>query len=124
MRKSLLLLGVICIVSFSVNCFVLQPEPIFSQIPVGTKTTVTYFSDENVPLPFLDQATNFLSALYAYFRNFIASLLEKTLFKENPDLALFYSDTVALLTSLTALYLVLVMASVTRKVIGGILVLG
>lgn len=124
MKKIFLLFGIICIVSFSVNCFALQAEPVFSQSTVETEPTGPHLFDENTSLPFLDQAVNFLSGLYTYLRNSISTLLEKTLFKENPDLALFYGDTVTLLTSLTALYLILMMAGVTRKVIGGILLLG
>lgn len=124
MRKILLIFTVILAVSFSINCLIIQAKPVFSQSPIETETTDPHFSEENVSLPFLDQAVNFLSTLYTYFRNFISTLLEKTLFKENPDLALFYGDTLALLTSLTALYLILIMATFAKKVIGGILILG
>lgn len=124
MKKVFLIVAVFLIANLSVNCFILQFNPVFSQSSVETETTDPASLDKNVSLPFLDQAANFLSTLYTYLRDFISTMLEKTLFKENPDLAFFYGDAVALLTSLTALYLVLVLATITRRVIGGILVLG
>ncbi len=57
-------------------------------------------------------------------QNIIKTLLEETLFKQQPELAEQYSGAFSILILLTALYLLLVFASSLKKVIGYILLFG
>ncbi len=57
-------------------------------------------------------------------QNIIKTLLEETLFKQEPELAEQYSGAFSILILLTALYLLLVFASSLKRVIGYILLLG
>jgi len=80
---------------------------------------------EILPGPsFLEKAANFLYVLYDYVRKAIVFLLEKTIFKENPKLADFYGDVASFLASLTAVYLLLLLVSSAKKIIGLLLLLG
>jgi len=73
---------------------------------------------------FLEKAANFLYIIYDYIRRAIVFLLEKTLFKGNPKLADFYGDVASFLASLTAVYLLLLLVSSAKKIIGVVLLLG
>ncbi|RLE56590.1 MAG: hypothetical protein DRJ40_05455 [Thermoprotei archaeon] len=57
-------------------------------------------------------------------RSLIEVLLKETIFKADPDVAREFSSAITLLTSLTALYAVLILVSAFRRVIGIILAIG
>jgi len=57
-------------------------------------------------------------------QNIIKTLLEETLFKQQPELAEQYSGAFSILILLTTLYLLLVFASSLRRVVGYILLFG
>ena len=73
---------------------------------------------------FFEKAANFLYTIYDYIKKAIIFLLGKTIFKENPKLADFYGDVASFLASLTAIYLILLLVSSAKKIIGVILILG
>lgn len=73
---------------------------------------------------FLEKAANFLYIIYDYIRKGVGFLLEKTIFQGNPKLAEFYGDVASFLASLTAVYLLLLLAASARKIIGVLLLLG
>jgi len=75
-----------------------------------------------VSLPFdigaaISWALNFL-------QNIIMGLLKETIFKSNPELAVQFSGAISTLTFLTAVYLLLVLVSSLRKIIGYLIALG
>ena len=81
--------------------------------------------EEIIPGPsFFEKAANFLYTIYDYIKKAIIFLLGKTIFKENPKLADFYGDVASFLASLTAIYLILLLVSSAKKIIGIILILG
>ncbi len=81
--------------------------------------------EEFLPGPgFLEKAANFLYLLYDYIKRAVIFLLEKTIFQQNPKLATFYGEVATFLASLTAIYLLLLLISSAKKVIGVVLLLG
>lgn len=59
-----------------------------------------------------------------FLQNVIMSLLKETIFKSNPELAVQFSGAISTLTFLTAVYLLLVLVSSLRKIIGYLIALG
>ena len=59
-----------------------------------------------------------------FLQNIIMGLLKETIFKSNPELAVQFSGAVSTLTFLTAAYLLLVLVSSLRKIIGYLIALG
>ena len=82
-------------------------------------------SEEFLPGPgFLEKAANFLYLIYDYIKKAVIFLLEKTIFQGNPKLASFYGEVATFLASLTAIYLLLLLITSARKIIGVVLLLG
>jgi len=67
---------------------------------------------------------NFLYAIYYFIRDIITFILENTLFKEAPEIAVMYGDIITFLISITAIYILLVMIESVKKYFKIILVLG
>lgn len=65
-----------------------------------------------------------LLAIYNWLTEFLKQLLVTTIFKERPDLADKFSSAITILVSLTAIYLLLVLVSAVRKIIGILLLIG
>ncbi|HIQ03375.1 MAG TPA: hypothetical protein EYH40_03030 [Desulfurococcales archaeon] len=59
-----------------------------------------------------------------FLQNIIMGLLKETIFKSNPELAVQFSGAISTLTFLTAVYLLLVLVSSLRKIIGYLIALG
>ncbi|KUO86495.1 MAG: hypothetical protein RQ838_01525 [Caldivirga sp.] len=64
--------------------------------------------------------------VYAYngLVNLLQYILQETVFKANPTLANTYGNAIALLVSLTAIYLLLVFVSAFKKVLGVLIAIG
>lgn len=72
----------------------------------------------------IDSIANFLFTMYDYLKKGIVFILEQTVFKTNPQLADYYAEVAALLASLTAIFIILEVLSVPKKVVKLLLILG
>jgi len=72
----------------------------------------------------IDSIANFLFTMYDYLKKGIVFILEQTIFKTNPQLADYYAEVAALLASLTAIFIILEVLSVPKKVVKILLILG
>lgn len=101
----------------------------------GTNTTTTNVTGtqlqqvaQMVPPPpsnFMQEVVLYYIALaYNYLVGQIQIALQHTILKSDPQIASTYANIIAWLTSLTALYIILVVIEVVRKFIGYIIILG
>ena len=67
---------------------------------------------------------NLLGIAFNWLRSMIETLLNMTLFKVNPGLVDSFASTIALLITLTTIYIILVFVSSAKKILGIVLVLG
>lgn len=72
----------------------------------------------------IDSIANFLFTMYDYLKKGIIFILEQTVFKTNPQLAEYYAEVATLLASLTAIFIILEVLSVPKKVVKILLILG
>jgi hypothetical protein len=72
----------------------------------------------------IDSIANFLFTMYDYLKKGIVFILEQTVFKANPQLAEYYAEVATLLASLTAIFIILEVLSVPKKVVKILLILG
>jgi len=72
----------------------------------------------------IDYVANFLFTIYDYLKKGIVFLLEQTIFKTNPQLADYYAEVAAFLASLTAIFIILEVLSVPKKIVKILLILG
>jgi len=70
------------------------------------------------------ELTNIVFTIYDGLRDTITNLLNATIFKQHPELASYYGDAITLLTSFSAIWILLVVVAAVRKVIGWILLAG
>ena len=70
------------------------------------------------------KATNFLYSAYDYLRKLIVYMLEQTIFKGQPGLATFYGDAATFLASITALYILISLVTMARRVVMVVLIIG
>ena len=71
-----------------------------------------------------DMIVNGLLTIYNWLVNIITTILQQTIIKDNPDIAREYGSALTLLISLTAIYLLLVLVSAFRKILGVIIAIG
>jgi hypothetical protein len=71
-----------------------------------------------------DMIVNGLLTIYNWLVNMITTILQQTIIKDNPDMAREYGSALTLLISLTAIYLLLVLVSAFRKILGVIIAIG
>ncbi|MEM2292070.1 MAG: hypothetical protein QXG39_01505 [Candidatus Aenigmatarchaeota archaeon] len=71
-----------------------------------------------------EELLNFIYLLYRLLRNAIQWLLENTLFITNPQLAAEFANTITLLTTLTAILLIIELIDGAKKVLAMTLALG
>jgi len=72
----------------------------------------------------MEQIANFLYSIYNSLTEGLSFLLEQSIFKEYPKVAEFYGQVASFLISITSLYLILLLVTAAKKVIGVVLVLG
>ncbi|RLE88889.1 MAG: hypothetical protein DRN04_16820 [Thermoprotei archaeon] len=65
-----------------------------------------------------------LLLLYNWLVYIIRYMLEATIFKENPDIAQKYADAIGILSSITAIYLILLLFETAKKILKVVLILG
>jgi len=71
-----------------------------------------------------DMIVNGLLTIYNWLVNIITTILQQTIIKDNPDIAREYGSALTLLISFTAIYLLLVLVSAFRKILGVIIAIG
>lgn len=71
-----------------------------------------------------DQALNFIYPFYSYLTNAITYLLEQTIFKSSPQLAQTYGDVATFLATLTAIYIILEVFAIAKRIVRVLLALG
>jgi hypothetical protein len=71
-----------------------------------------------------DMIVNGLLTIYNWLVNIITTVLQQTIIKDNPDMAREYGSALTLLISLTAIYLLLVLVSAFKKILGVIIAIG
>jgi len=72
----------------------------------------------------IEQIANFLYSIYNSLTEGLSFLLEQSIFKEYPKVAEFYGQVASFLISITSLYLILLLVTAAKKVIGVVLILG
>lgn len=72
----------------------------------------------------LEHVANFIYTVYGGLTKALSYLLEQTIFKEYPKLAEFYGQIASFLISITAVYLILLLVTAAKKMIGLLLILG
>ena len=95
---------------------------VFAQEPSGTLEPVSI--PEIVKPGIAEQAVNFVYTIYNGLTKALSFLLEQTVFKEYPGLAEFYGQIASFLIAITAVYLILLLVTAAKKVIGLVLILG
>lgn len=65
-----------------------------------------------------------LLLIYNWLVYIIRYILEATIFKENPNLAQRYADAIGMLSSITAIYLILLLFETAKKILKVVLALG
>ncbi len=71
-----------------------------------------------------DMIVNGLLTIYNWLVNVITTVLQQTILKDNPDIAREYGSALTLLITLTAVYLLLVLVSAFKKILGVIIAIG
>jgi len=95
---------------------------VFAQESSGTTEPVAI--PELVEPGIAEQAMNFIYTIYNGLTKALSFLLEQSVFKEYPDLAEFYGQIASFLIAITAVYLILLLVTAAKKVIGIVLILG
>jgi len=72
----------------------------------------------------LEHVANFIYTVYNGLTQALSFLLEQSVFKEYPKLAEFYGQIASFLISITAVYLILLLITAAKKVLGLLLILG
>lgn len=114
----------VCLISAIYVLFLLWvgAGSVFAQEP---SQTVTPMQVPEVVKPGIgEQLVNFIYAIYNGLTKALSFLLEQTVFKEYPKLAEFYGQVASFLVSITAIYLMLLLVTAAKKVIGLLLILG
>jgi ABC-type transport system involved in multi-copper enzyme maturation permease subunit len=71
-----------------------------------------------------DTIVRALLSLYSWLVSLITGILQQTILKDNPELAREYGSAITLLVSLTAVYLIAVLISAFRKILGILIAIG
>ena len=120
-KYSILIKGTI----FLLTLIFLMPALISPAIAQGNTTgiNISELLKSNEP-GLIDYVANFLFTIYDYLKKGIVFILEQTIFKTNPQLADYYAEVAAFLASLTAIFIILEVLSVPKKIVKILLILG
>ncbi len=72
----------------------------------------------------IDNIANFIFTIYDYLKKAVASLLEQTIFRADPEIADYYGQVTTLLASLTAIFIILQAVEASRKIVRFLLIFG
>ncbi len=71
-----------------------------------------------------EQAMNFVYTIYNGLTKALSFLLEQSVFKEYPELAEFYGQIASFLIAITSVYLILLLVTAAKKIVGLLLIIG
>ncbi len=71
-----------------------------------------------------EQAMNFVYTIYNGLTKALSFLLEQSVFKEYPELADFYGQIASFLIAITSVYLILLLVTAAKKIVGLLLIIG
>lgn len=71
-----------------------------------------------------EQAMNFVYTIYNGLTKALSFLLEQSVFKEYPKLAEFYGQIASFLIAITSVYLILLLVTAAKKIVGLLLIIG
>ncbi len=114
----------ICAISVVYILFLLGAgaSSVFAQEPSGTLAPVQV--PEIIKPGLAEQAMNFVYTIYNGLTKALSFLLEQSVFKEYPELAEFYGQIASFLIAITALYLILLLVTAAKKIVGLLLIIG
>ncbi len=114
----------ICLVSVVYILFLLWAGAgsVLAQEPSGTLAPLQI--PEVVKPGVAEQAMNFAYTIYNGLTKALSFLLEQSVFKEYPELAEFYGQIASFLIAITAVYLILLLVTAAKKIVGLLLVIG
>ncbi len=114
----------ICLVSVVYILFLLWAGAgsVLAQEPSGTLTPLQV--PEVVKPGVAEQAMNFVYTIYNGLTKALSFLLEQSVFKEYPELAEFYGQIASFLIAITAVYLILLLVTAAKKIVGLLLIIG
>ena len=87
-----------------------QENPLIPSISVGPGT--------------IDNIANFIFTIYDLIKKGVASLLEQTIFRADPEIADYYGQVATLLASLTAIFIILQAVDASKKIVKFLLIFG
>ena len=114
----------ICVVSVVYILFLLGAgaSSVLAQEPSGTLEPLQV--PEVVKPGVAEQAMNFVYTIYNGLTKALSFLLEQSVFKEYPELAEFYGQIASFLIAITAVYLILLLVTAAKKIVGLLLIIG
>ena len=114
----------ICLVSVVYILFLLWAgaSSVLAQESSGTLAPVEV--SEVVKPGVAEQAMNFVYTIYNGLTKALSFLLEQSVFKEYPALAEFYGQIASFLIAITAVYLILLLVTAAKKIVGLLLIIG
>lgn len=114
----------ICLVSVVYILFLLWAgaSSVLAQESSGTLAPVEV--SEVVKPGVAEQAMNFVYTIYNGLTKALSFLLEQSVFKEYPELAEFYGQIASFLIAITAVYLILLLVTAAKKIVGLLLIIG
>ncbi len=114
----------ICLVSAIYILFLLWigASSVLAQEPSGTLAPAQVL--EVIKPGVAEQAMNFVYTIYNGLTKALSFLLEQSVFKEYPGLAEFYGQIASFLIAITAMYLVLLLVTAAKKIVGLLLIIG
>ncbi len=114
----------ICLVSVVYILFLLWAGAgsVLAQEPSGTLAPLQV--PDVVKPGVAEQAMNFVYTIYNGLTKALSFLLEQSVFKEYPELAEFYGQIASFLIAITAVYLILLLVTAAKKIVGLLLIIG
>lgn len=76
------------------------------------------------PQTIADQAVSAVLQIYNWLTSFLSWMLQQTIFKARPDLADQFASAFSLMISITAVYILLLLVSAFKKIVGVVLAIG
>ncbi len=95
---------------------------VLAQEPTETFTPVQV--SEVIKPGVAEQAMNFVYTIYNGLTKALSFLLEQSVFKEYPKLAEFYGQIASFLIAITSVYLILLLVTAAKKIVGLLLIIG
>ena len=114
----------ICLVSVVYILFLLWAGASSVLAQEASGTLVPLEVPEVVKPGIAEQAMNFVYTIYNGLTKALSFLLEQSVFKEYPELAEFYGQIASFLIAITSVYLMLLLVTAAKKIVGLLLIIG